>query len=1701
MQHQKCGLMKALAMAFIALVCGSLSAAVIDTYDGLVEAIGSAEEGATLKLKAGSIVVAAPLTVAKGIVLSGGWTDDATRADGATTTLDGADSTSVESVVKFSNASGTAQLDRIVVTRGYRHGLAKTGDGDLVLSDSSFLANGLTSASGVGEHASDGRGLNLTGVGATVYARNCVFAGNGQVNTDKYQTFGGAVYAKTLKRFVVDGSSFVTNGHDYVSAPADANIWGFHGAAIYAEDTPVTIRGSRFAANSSITWRDRGATVYLGGNSGGSAFTNCVFVGNQSRENGGSVGLDYRSAAIELNLSSSSALVEIDNCTIAYNLNRSDSGSSGIGVTKGRVKVRNSIIYGNWHSVSTALCGADLSVAANGSADVAFSWLTENSVASWSGADVTFGPGMRFGDPGLRTPLSSAQQYLTTGTTRTFKADQATVTALATMDVREATDSPAIDAGDPDSAYDREPAGHNGSRVNLGAYGNTAEAAPSDPVAATIAATEITFPNQQTKPKVTITLGAASSAYDAIVTVTGGVDEDTAIYTDVVYGVRPGEVVTVSPSAYFEAGQTYRMHVVVQVAGCEDAVADNSAVVTGERPIWIGHGGGANVIHVRECADGAATGKNWTDAFPDLASALLAVQGEKNEIWIAGRVTIDVTPRTFSPAYPVTIRGGFTSAEDSPEERTDGLFSTLDGCDNPSVTQLIDMNNAAGNTITFERLVLTRGYWRAIKKTGAGDLVLSNCRVVDNGRTAVPPSNNYAVGCGLHLTGSSATTVSVSDCVFSGNCLTNASNNACQGGAIYASTLKELVIERSRFEGNGVYLPSVGKTCVWGFTGAAVYATGAPVTAKSCQFVANHAISWNVHGGTVYLSGASGGSSFDHCIFAGNESVISNTGITGGRNSALVLDLSTATTAVGVKNCTFAYNMSWAKIPAAGIGVVKGALTVRNSIFYGNRYTVDASAAGVDISVSENGSADVTYSLLSANDSSSYTGLTPGVGVIYGDPMFVTEKATIDALVSGTGASRTYAKTEATQAALAAIDVHLKSKKGYFTNAGVKVTDGTVDSPALDAGNPDDDFTNETAPNGNCINLGAYGNTSEASNSEVTAPAIESVEVVYAGEYTQPTVMVKVGAEGGGEGTFLARVKIDVTDAEGKTTSAVVGGVECGQTVTSLVRSYYQPGSKITVSVTVSVAGFADIVDEAAHTVDESKSLPPWYGKGGPANVVHVREGAMGAATGENWTDAFTDLTSALQAIQGEKDEIWIAGRIALDAMPPTFSPSGSVTIRGGFTGVEESPEMRTEGVVSTLDGCNSTFVTQLIDINNASGYTITFEQLELMHGYWRAIRKTGAGDLVVRNCRFVDNGWASGSQSTQQQAGRGFLVIGGSGTTVTVSDCFFSGNCQTNSASGDCYGGAIYASTLKELILENSRFEENGLFLPTLGNACRWGYTGTAVYATGAPVTARNCQFVANHGISWNVHGGTVYLGGASGGSSFENCVFAGNESVIHDGGVAGGRSSALVLNLSSATAAVDVMNCTFAYNMSWSKIPAAGIGVVKGALTVRNSIFYGNRYTVDASASGVDISVSENGSADVTYSLLSANDSSSYTGFTPGVGVIYGDPMFVTEKATIDALVSGTGIDRSYAKTEEAQAALAAINVHLRGRHGYVDEKTGELVKFVGAKNPAIDAGDPASAFANEPSPNGRRVNLGYYGNTPWATLSPGGLVIILK
>ena len=62
-------------------------------------------------------------------------------------------------------------------------------------------------------------------------------------------------------------------------------------------------------------------------------------------------------------------------------------------------------------------------------------------------------------------------------------------------------------------------------------------------------------------------------------------------------------------------------------------------------------------------------------------------------------------------------------------------------------------------------------------------------------------------------------------------------------------------------------------------------------------------------------------------------------------------------------------------------------------------------------------------------------------------------------------------------------DYHLQSQAGRWDSNGQTWVQDAVTSPCIDAGNPDSDFTAELLPNGERINMGAYGGTPQASMS------------------------------------------------------------------------------------------------------------------------------------------------------------------------------------------------------------------------------------------------------------------------------------------------------------------------------------------------------------------------------------------------------------------------------------------------------------------------------------------------------------------------------------------------------------------------------------------------------------------------------------------
>ena len=166
-----------------------------------------------------------------------------------------------------------------------------------------------------------------------------------------------------------------------------------------------------------------------------------------------------------------------------------------------------------------------------------------------------------------------------------------------------------------------------------------------------------------------------------------------------------------------------------------------------------------------------------------------------------------------------------------------------------------------------------------------------------------------------------------------------------------------------------------------------------------------------------------------------------------------------------------------------------------------------------------------------------------------------------------------------------------------------------------------------------------------------------------------------------------------------------------------------------------------------------------------------------------------------------------------------------------------------------------------------------------------------------------------------------------------------------------------------------------------------------------------------------------------------------------------------------------------------------------------MKNCVFIGNHIRRGAANDTADMCVvGENGAINLSYSVLDGNlaavRSTCAGEFNEGDGIIEADPLIVTRPETVTNLIAFTGTYYYYpAGTEEN---MRGINAHLRGGRGYFDEKNGNLVlDYVHPDvSPAIDRGNPSSSYLGEPDCiqgwHGKRVNMGYYGNTPWATMT---------
>lgn len=332
-----------------------------------------------------------------------------------------------------------------------------------------------------------------------------------------------------------------------------------------------------------------------------------------------------------------------------------------------------------------------------------------------------------------------------------------------------------------------------------------------------------------------------------------------------------------------------------------------------------------------------------------------------------------------------------------------------------------------------------------------------------------------------------------------------------------------------------------------------------------------------------------------------------------------------------------------------------------------------------------------------------------------------------------------------------------------------------------------------------------------------------------------------------------------------------------------------------------------------------------------------------------------------------------------------------------------------------------------------------------------------------------------------------GFTITGGqkgiqSAAWPPVSNITISNNIIENNgepiASGNHFGGGIYLGG-PDLVIENNIIRNN-------------------VAGKGPGITLRSNSenvLVKGNTISNNIgysdHGGGIYNSAMS--SFITENIIEGNRigdtpgygwggGMIIDGGVDDNPRHV----------------CESSYNIYRNNYAGRGaaIHVDEGSYaTFTHDLFYNN----ESGSSGAAIVVDERYNGDPSFAHIENCTIVNNAGPQGGNGVeidrsraevincIFagnGDDFHISTATTIgDAALTVT-----YSLSEESWTGEGNIS----GDPLFVDTANADFHLLT--TSPAIDAGDPASDYSNEPMDNGGRVNMGRYGNTDEATSIDG-------
>jgi hypothetical protein len=276
----------------------------------------------------------------------------------------------------------------------------------------------------------------------------------------------------------------------------------------------------------------------------------------------------------------------------------------------------------------------------------------------------------------------------------------------------------------------------------------------------------------------------------------------------------------------------------------------------------------------------------------------------------------------------------------------------------------------------------------------------------------------------------------------------------------------------------------------------------------------------------------------------------------------------------------------------------------------------------------------------------------------------------------------------------------------------------------------------------------------------------------------------------------------------------------------------------------------------------------------GSGAILYVDPGATGANNGSSWTNAYTSLSTALNAATANVDEVWVKDGTYKPgtARADSFVVKQGVQVYGGFAGSETARSQRVQtagdtvlsgdiGTIGVTSDNSYHIVTSTGKLNSGGACILDGFQIELGNAAGATVPRGAAvfGPLLYSvNCIFYGNTSPLGGGAACAQAHA-------SGTVLEFHACWFDAN--TGGSGGPPTGfngaGAIEADANGcAVAVHNSLFTNNS-------NAYFGGKGGAVANRTSSNFYVNSCTFYNNN----STDGASIYSATAAT-THVRNCI-----------------------------------------------------------------------------------------------------------------------------------------------------------------------------------------------------------------------------------